>query len=105
MYFYVEVHTRDKFTQTYTLLYVFLNLKYISGDELNTYRDLLKEMKAMIYIPTSVRKLRDIAGETYKNLQHLHVILTSNEETQLLLLEVKSYYRIITKCSLQHNVT
>jgi hypothetical protein len=54
-------------------------------------------MNAMIYIPTSVRKLRDIAGATYKNLQHLHVIFTSHEETQLLLLEVKSYYRIITK--------
>jgi len=62
-------------------------------------------MKAMIYIPTSVRKLRDIAGETHKNLQHLHVILTSHEETQLILLQVKSYYRVITKCSLQNNVT
>lgn len=104
MYLYEGVDTRDKFTQTYTLLY-FLNLKYILGDELNTYRDLLKEMNAMMYIPTSVRKLRGIAGATYKNLQHLHVIFTSHEETQLLLLEVKSYYRIISKCSLQHNIT
>jgi hypothetical protein len=86
-----------------TLLY-FLNLKYISGDEVNTYRDLLKKINAMIYIRTSVRKLRDIAGATYKTRQHLHVIFTNHEETQLLLLEVRSYYRIITKCSLQHNV-
>jgi len=84
--------------------YICLNLNYIPGDELNTYRDLLKEMNAMIYIPTSIRKMRDIAGATYKTLQHLHVIFTNHEETRLLLLEVKSYYRIITKCSLQHSV-
>jgi hypothetical protein len=83
---------------------IFLSLNCISGDELNTYRDLLKEMSAMIYIPMSVRKWRDIASTTYKTFQQLHVMFTSHEETQLLLVEVRSYYLTITKCNLQHNV-
>jgi hypothetical protein len=83
---------------------IFLSFNCISGDKLNTYRDLLKEMSAMVYIPMSVRDWRDITSTTYKTLQQLHVIFTSHEETRLLLVEVRFYCHMITKCNLQHNV-
>ena len=103
MYFHAAVDTRDVLPQSYTLLY-FLSLKYISGDELNTYRDLLKQMNAKIYIQTSVRNLRDTAGAAIETLQQLHVIFTNHEETLQLLTKVRSYYGRITKYTIEYNV-
>jgi hypothetical protein len=56
---------------------------------MNTYKYFLKEINAKMYIQMSIISMKDVARLAHTPFQELHVIYTSDTETQRLLMEVR----------------